>query len=79
MDSAGIDGLAAQALWSDPALPEVPARTNGESRFLVIGLIGARQWSAEITNRGPAIRFISVRRSRPEEVQLDEQPGAGRP
>jgi hypothetical protein len=69
----GIDFLAAQALWSDPALLEVPARTTGESRFLVIGLLGGRHWSAVITYRGQAIRLISVRRSRAEEVELYEQ------
>ena len=69
----GIDFLAAQALWSDPALLEVPARTTGESRFLVIGLLGGRHWSAVITCRGQTIRRLSVRRSRAEEVQLYEQ------
>jgi len=28
----GIDFQAAQALWRDPALLEIPARTSGESR-----------------------------------------------
>ncbi len=69
----GIDFLSAQALWSDPALLEVPARTTGESRFLVIGLFGNKHWSAVITYRGQTIRLISVRRSRAEEVQLYEQ------
>jgi len=32
----GIDFLAAQALWRDPALLEIPARTTGEPRFLMI-------------------------------------------
>jgi uncharacterized DUF497 family protein len=69
----GIDFLAAQSLWRDPALMEIPARTTGEPRFLVIALLQGRHWSAVITYRGPGIRLISVRRSRPEEVQLDEQ------
>ena len=42
----GIDFLEAQALWRDPALVEIPART---------------------------LDLISVRRSRPDEVQLYEQ------
>ena len=33
----GIDFLAAQALWLDSLLIEVPARTENEPRFLVIG------------------------------------------
>lgn len=32
----GIDFRAAQALWLDPALLEIPARTTDEERFLVI-------------------------------------------
>jgi len=69
----GIDFLAAQALWRDQALLEIPARTSGEYRFLVIARLQGRHWPAVITYRQQAIRLISVRRSRPEEVQLDEQ------
>jgi len=69
----GIDFLAAQALWRDQALLEIPARTSGECRFLVIARLQGRHWSAVITDRQQAIRLISVRRSRPEEVQLYEQ------
>lgn len=69
----GIDFVAAQALWRDPALLEIPARTVDEPRWLVIGQINRRHWSAVITLRGLVIRLISVRRSRPEEVQLYEQ------
>jgi uncharacterized DUF497 family protein len=69
----GIDFLAAQALWRDPALLEIPARTSGESRFLVIARLRGRHWSAVITYRQQTIRLISVRRSRAEEVQLYEQ------
>jgi uncharacterized DUF497 family protein len=69
----GIDFLDAQALWSDPALLEIPARTTDELRFLVIGRIQRKHWSAVITYRGQTIRLISVRRSRLEEVQLYEQ------
>ena len=69
----GIDFLAAQALWRDPALLEIPARTSGEPRFLVIGRIQDKHWSAVITYRQQTVRLISVRRSRPEEVDLYEQ------
>ena len=68
----GIDFEAAQALWSDPDVLEIPARTTDEPRFLVIGRIGSRLWSAVITYRGESRRIISVRRSRPEEVELYE-------
>jgi uncharacterized DUF497 family protein len=69
----GIDFLQAQVLWQDPGLLEIPARTTGEARFLVIGRIGTRHWSAVITYRQQAIRLISVRHSRPEEIDLYEQ------
>ena len=69
----GIDFVAAQAIWEDHALLEIPARTLDEPRWLVIGRIGRKHWSAVITLRGQAIRLISVRRSRPEEIQLYEQ------
>lgn len=66
----GIDFVAPQALWEDSDLLEVPARTAGEPRFLVIGKLKARHWSAVITYRGANIRIISVRRSRDEEKAL---------
>ncbi len=69
----GIDFVAAQALWRDPALLEIPARSIEEARFVVIGQLDGKHWSAVITYRQGIIRLISVRRSRPEEVQLYEQ------
>ncbi|TAK51153.1 MAG: BrnT family toxin [Gammaproteobacteria bacterium] len=68
----GIDFEDALALWSDDALVEIPARVVDEPRWLVIGRIANRHWSAVITRRGDNIRLISVRRSRLEEVALYE-------
>ena len=68
----GIDFEQAQALWDDPDLLEIPARTRGESRFLVIGLIEGKHWSGIVTYRKNIIRIISVRRSRAEEVEIYE-------
>ena len=68
----GIDFVAAQALWDDPDLVEVPARTIDEPRLVVIGRIGQTHWSGIITHRQGRIRIISVRRSRPEEVAIYE-------
>jgi len=73
IEKHGIDFSAAQALWQDPALLEIPARTVDEPRLLIIGRIQNKHWSAVITLRGKCIRLISVRRSRPEEIQLYEQ------
>ena len=68
----GIDFVEAQRLWNDPMLLEIPAKTDDELRFLVIGKVDERHWSAVITYRGGNIRLISVRRSRTEEVALYE-------
>jgi len=68
----GIDFVSAQALWEDPDLIEVQAKSDDEPRFLVIGLIENKHWSAMITYRGNTIRIISVRRSRDLEAKLYE-------
>jgi len=68
----GIDFEEAQAMWLDPDMIEVRARTEDEPRHIVIGKIGDRHWSGVISYRGDAIRIISVRRSRREEIELYE-------
>lgn len=68
----GIDFVEAQLLWLDPDLIVVPAKTEDEPRFLSIGRISRKHWSAILTYRGENIRLISVRRSRDEEVQIYE-------
>jgi uncharacterized DUF497 family protein len=68
----GIDFIEAQALWEDPDLIEIPARTTDEPRFLVVGRIGDRHWSGIVTYREDRMRIISVRRSREEEMELYE-------
>lgn len=47
----GIDFKGAQALWKDPDLLEIQAKSEGELRFLVVGRIGGKHWSAVITYR----------------------------
>ena len=68
----GIDFVDAQLLWLDPDLIEIPARTEDEARFLVIGRIGDAHWSAIVTYREHKTRIISVRRSRREEIEIYE-------
>ena len=68
----GIDFVEAQGLWSDPMLLEIPAKTDDELRYLVIGSIDGTHWSAVITYRLANVRLISVRRARTEEVALYE-------
>jgi uncharacterized DUF497 family protein len=68
----GIDFEEAQELWADSGLVEIPARTTDEARWLLIGKIDQKHWSAVITRRGENIRLISVRRARDEEVAIYE-------
>ena len=72
LEKHGIDFLQAQALRDDVDALEIPARTEDEPRFLVIGRIDGNHWSAVVTYRGDRIRIISVRRSREVEVRLYE-------
>lgn len=72
LEKHGIDFLDAQAMWKDPALLEIQARSDDEPRFLVVGLIDQKHWSAVVTYRNGIIRLISVRRSRKREVELYE-------
>ncbi len=68
----GVDFYEAQALWDDADMIEIPARTADEPRFMVIARIAGVHWSGVITYRGHAVRIISVRRSRKEEIDLYE-------
>lgn len=68
----GVDFEEAQALWSDSALLEIPARVSDEPRWVVIARMAEKHWSAVITRRNDNIRIISVRRSRDEEVEIYE-------
>jgi uncharacterized protein len=68
----GIDFVEAQGLWLDEMFVEIQARTEDEPRFLVVGMISGKHWSAVISYRGERVRIISVRRARIEEVELYE-------
>lgn len=68
----GIDFVEAQLIWEDTDRIEIPARTEDEPRYLVIGKIGNRCWSAIITYRNKKVRIISVRRSHNEEIAIYE-------
>jgi uncharacterized protein len=72
LEKHGIDFTEVQALWDDPARAEIPARTADEPRWLVIGKIADRHWSAVITYREQRVRIISARRTRKEERALYE-------
>jgi len=64
----GIDFETAQALWTCYPLLVVETGWMSEPRWLAIGLIEDKHWTAVFTYRGENVRIISVRRSRNEEV-----------
>ena len=65
----GIDFIAAQALWLDPLLLVIRAKTTDEPRWIATGMIDGTHWTAIYTDRDGTTRLISVRRSRVEERQ----------
>lgn len=69
----GVDFEEAKALWNDPKAILVPARSDDEIRYLVIGKMQGKHWTAVATNRGANVRIISVRRSRQEEEALYDE------
>lgn len=68
----GIDFEEAKALRLDKRLLEAAARTTDEPRWLVIGLLAGKHWTAVFTRRGGTIRLISARRARDEEIAIYE-------
>ena len=63
----------AKELWEDPYSFEIPSlQSEDENRFLVLGKINAKNYTAIITYRTQNIRIISVRRSRKKEIKLYE-------
>jgi uncharacterized protein len=73
-DKHGIDFVEAQALWANEGLEIVQSksRMTDEARFLAIGRIEGKHWTAICTLRADAIRIISIRRARKEEVEYYE-------
>ena len=71
-DKHGIDFEEAQRLWGDTLL-EIPSQYEREPRFLLIGRIEGKYWTAVATRRDGAFRIISCRRSRNEEVKWYEE------
>jgi uncharacterized DUF497 family protein len=68
-----IDFIEAQKLWEDPYSFELTSpQSEDEDRYLVLGQIDSKNYTAIITYRGTNIRIISVRRSREKEIKLYE-------
>lgn len=71
----GIDFEEAQVLWADENHIELTAMTMHESRWICIGQIKDKLWTAVITRRENITRIISVRRSREKERGIYENQG----
>jgi len=71
----GIDFDEAQTLWGDKYMVKIPSTqvAKEEARFLYIGMIGSKHWTAITTYRDLDLyRIISVRRSRKQEIEIYE-------
>ena len=63
----GIDFEEAKALWDDPELLIIDARSEDEPRSRLVAKLGVVYWPAFFTKRGDTIRILSVRKARREE------------
>ncbi len=72
LEKHGIDFDEVQALWDDPYLVEAKANVTDEPRFLAVGVIGTKHWTAVYTYRSKRVRIISVRRARKQEIDYYE-------
>ena len=70
----GIDFEGVRKMW-DGIVVAAPAKFVGEDRLLAIGRIDGKFWTAIITERGPALRIISARRSRQNEIKIYQDHG----
>ncbi len=64
----GIDFEEAQRLWDDARRVDAHVRWMDEPRWISVGVINGKSWTAVWTKRGEAIRIISVRRARQDEI-----------
>jgi uncharacterized DUF497 family protein len=67
----GIDFEEARDLWK-AGVHEFPSSRDPEMRYLVIGKIGMKFWTAVISYRGTRRRIISVRTATQKEKDLYE-------
>jgi uncharacterized DUF497 family protein len=67
----GIDFEAVQQMWCGTVVA-APAKSDGEDRLLAVGKIKGKFWTAIVTHRGSAVRIISARRSRTNEIKIHQ-------
>ena len=69
----GIDFEKAQKIWDDrEAILNAPATSVTEERWLAIGKVEGRLYSAIYPHRGETIRLISVRPAHEDEKEAYE-------
>ena len=68
----GVDFIEIQALWANTKV-EVPAKSEGEFRYAILGLLNGENYTVIVTYRGPVTRIISARRSTEKEILFYEQ------
>jgi len=56
----------------DPERLELPAKTVGERRFMLIGKVEGTYWSAIFMIRDEKTRIISIRHARIKEIESYE-------
>ena len=68
----GITFEEGREIWNDPNMVEVSSKfeLEIERRYLVIGRIRGKPWTAIISKREDRVRLISVRRSRKSEENI---------
>jgi len=72
----GIDFVEAQALWQDEDGIRLTVKSLSDAvRFARLACLPStgKHWAAIFTERGEAIRLISVRRARDDEKEFYEQ------
>jgi uncharacterized DUF497 family protein len=65
----GVNFEQAKELWLDEDRLAIPARSDSEERWALLGKLEDKLWVMFYTHRGGRVRIISVRRARPKEVK----------
>ena len=73
----GVNFEQAKELWLDEDRLVIPARSDSEERWALLGKFEDKLWVMFYTHRGSRVRIISVRRARPKEEKYYESGRVG--
>ena len=73
----GVNFEQAKELWLDDDRLVIPARSDSEDRFALLGKMENKLWVMFYTHRGNRVRIISVRRARINEEKCYESGRTG--